>query len=156
VILPCTREDLELFGRRIQYAPTTHARGIKVVDNNDVKVVIAYDNWTMSSVQMHFWIGDPKYFTRRVLREAFGYPFSQCGRTIVVGVIPSDNEESISIATRAGFVEAYRFVGGWDEGVDLVMHTMHKNDCKWLADRGTLGAAGATRPTSRSLRMANG
>jgi hypothetical protein len=140
----------------VQYAPTNDATGIKVVHDGKIGVMVAYDHWTPASVQMHIYISDKKSFTRHVIQEAMAYPLIQAGRDLLIVVIPSDNKASLSLVRRVGWKETYRVKDGWESGVDMVLHEMRKSDCKWLKGYGRVPAAGALRPTSRSLRMANG
>lgn len=156
MILPCTMADLKLFGQMVQYSPTTDATGIKLVADGKITAMVAYDHWTPNAVQLHICITDPKSFSRSFVREALAYPFVQAGRSLLVGVTPSDNEEALEFNRRIGFLEKYRIKDGWEDGVDMVVQELRKSDCKWLRNCGRLPIAGALRPTSRSLRMANG
>lgn len=156
MILPATPAEIVEFGRFIQYAPTADARGIKLVVDGLIRAMVAYDHWTPNAVQLHVFVSDKKTFSRAFVREALRYPFVQADRKLLIGVTPSDNEEALEFNRRIGFVQKYRILNGWDDGIDMVVQELHRGDCKWLRDRATLPAAGATRPTSRSLRMANG
>lgn len=156
MITSATPEDIEYFGRMVQYSPSQNARGIKLVKNNVICAMTGYDNWTPRSVQMHIYIPDKKAFSRQFTQQSFIYPFLQVGRELAIAVVPEDNEESMEFTRRIGFVEKYRIKDGWDLGVDMVLHEMHKRDCIWLPRRGRLSSTGAPGPTSHSPRMANG
>lgn len=156
MILPCSKLDLVLFGQMVQYSPTNDATGIKLVADGKITAMVAYDHWTPNAVQLHICITDPKSFSRSFIREALAYPFVQAGRELLIGVTPSDNEEALEFNRRIGFVQKYRILNGWEDGVDMVVQELRKSDCKWLGKYGRLPTAGALRPTSRSLRMANG
>lgn len=156
MITAATPEDIYLFGRLIQYRPTEGAKGIKLVKDGTIRAMTAYDSWTPNSVQMHIYVEDRKAFSRAFIRECFVYPFIQARRKIAIAVIPADNEESIDFAKRIGFIEQYRIIDGWEDGVDLVLHELDVDTCIWLPGRGTFRRAGARGPTSHSQRMANG
>lgn len=156
MILAATPQDIEVFGRLVQYRPTSGARGIKLVLEDDVQAMVAYDSWTPSSVQMHIWVGDPKLFSRKFICEALAYPFIQCDRELAVGVTPGDNHAALDFNRRIGFVEKYRIVDGWESGVDLVLQELRRGDCKWLRNYARLPTAGAARPTSHRPEVVNG
>jgi hypothetical protein len=129
--------DADVFIRATGYQPSADFKGIKMMDSEGLYVVIiGYDNWTMNAVQMHMWIPQPGKFTNRhFIREAFRYPFEIGNLGLVIGCIPADNEPSLEFTRRIGFTETYRIKDGWDVGVDLVLHEMRREECRWYQRR---------------------
>lgn len=113
---------------------TRNARAIQAVDGaGRIRGVVAYDGWTESSAQAHMAVDAPVVW-RHLVRPAFRYPFVETGREVLLGIIPADNARSCALARRFGFREAYRVVGGWAKGVDLVVHEMRRGECRWLEE----------------------
>lgn len=111
---------------------TRNARAIQALDvSGRIRGVIAYDCWTESGVQAHMAVDSPVVW-RSLLRPAFAYPFVECGRTLLLGIIPADNAKSCAMAKRLGFRESYRVVDGWSTGTDLVLMQMRRHECRWL------------------------
>lgn len=93
--------------------------------------MVAYASWTPNSVQMHVAIDTP-IAGRHLLVPAFEYPFTQGGCGLVTGLIAANNARSIKLAKRLGFRQAHRIKDGWSVGVDLILHEMTRDECRWL------------------------
>lgn len=93
--------------------------------------MVAYDCWTESTVQAHMAVTTPIAW-RSLRGPAFDYPFQQCGKLKVLGVIPAHNRKSLRMAESLGFREAYRIEDGWAEGDDLVLVEMRRDECRWI------------------------
>lgn len=125
-------EAFEWIESRTGCVLTRAARAIKAVDSSGrIRGVIAYDCWTETGVQAHMAVDSPVVW-RSLVRPAFAYPFLEVGKSLIMGVIPADNERSCRMARRLGFRESSRVVDGWDTGVDLVIHTLRRHECRWL------------------------
>lgn len=120
--------------RPAQHTPRTPCKAIEAVDGQGrVRGRIGYNDWTPSSVRMHVAL-DGVAASRALLRPAFQYPFLQCGRRVVWGLVP-DGSPSLRLALHAGFREAHRIRDGWAPGVDLVHVEMRREDCRWIQPR---------------------
>lgn len=122
-----------LFYRKTQYVPTLSFKGMKNTSSSGLTLaMVGYDFWTPNSVNMHIWIADPRGFTRKFIRECFNYVFLTCNRGLVMGVIPSDNGPSLEVARRIGFKIVHTVKDGWSEGIDIFIHELRQEDCRWL------------------------
>lgn len=92
---------------------------------------VLYTNYQIKSIQMHILILDKRVVTRRNLFVAFHYPFLALECAMVIGVLPSTNEEALDFDLRVGFEEKTRFEGAVPDG-DLVVLWMKRHQCKWL------------------------
>lgn len=130
-----TREELGWLVERTGFAPTAAARGIVAVDaSGAIRGCVGYDCWTQNAVQAHMAVDAPLVW-RSLLLPAFEYPFEQCGRGVLLAVIPAWNRASLKLAEHFGFKRTHRVCDGWSEGVDLVFLEMRREDCVWLAQR---------------------
>lgn len=98
-----------------------------------VRGMIGFSGWTPNSVRMDVAL-DAASALRPLLGPAFEYAFGP-DRQLVLVVISSDNARSLALTDSAGFLEKYRVPDGWAPGVDLVVKTLSRRDCRFL--RGT-------------------
>lgn len=133
-VQPAGADGLRWIAEKTSCVLTPSARGIEAVDEaGRIRGVVAYDGWTPNSVQCHMAVDTPVAW-RVLVRPAFGYPFRQAGKSVIVGVIPAGNARSIHLAKRLGLRETYRIRDGWAPGEDLVVLEMRREECRWLSD----------------------
>src|SRR5512140_1761639 len=102
-----TPAELRWLEARTGAVLTGGARGIAAVDNSGVRGVVAFDGWTPNAVQAHMAVDTPVAW-RALLRPVFEYPFEECGRKLMLGIIPADNARSVRMTERLGFRLAHR------------------------------------------------
>lgn len=110
---------LEWLCKKLSYTPTRDFSGIVALDGDRIMGMVGFDYWTPRSAQLHFTLLDAKC-TLPLWAEAKKY-LRQHGRKLAVGVTPSNIERALRLIKLYGFVEKYRIVNGWDEGVDMVI-----------------------------------
>lgn len=126
------REHFDWLIERCSCGLTQWAKAIEAVDDEGrIRGMVAYDCWTLNSVQAHMAVDSPIVW-RSLVRPAFEFPFRQAKRNLLVGIIPSHNERSVQMTRALGFREAYRLRDGWDIGDDLVVFEMRPHECRWL------------------------
>lgn len=118
--------------QRTNLVPTARFRAIEAVDSNgDIRGMIGFDCWTANSCEAHMAVDSPIVW-RSLLYPAFQYPFEQMGRGVILAIIPANNKKSIRMATHLGFTETHRVRDGYDVGVDVILHEMRREECRWL------------------------
>lgn len=104
-------------------------------DTRMLEWVVGYDSFLGKTCQMHM----VNFFTRRtpraLLEIAFDYPFNQLGLKAVLGVVNSTNEKAMKYDLHLGFKEVARLVGLHDDGGDIVLFRMNREDCRWIKER---------------------
>lgn len=100
-------------------------------DMDDVAIAVGYDSFIGRACCMHVVIPRPELLTRRIVREAFEFPFIKCDCEAVLGLVDSVNDAALTFDTRLGFREIARIPGAGLEG-DLVVLCMQRAQCKWL------------------------
>lgn len=103
----------------------------ELTDVEHVAVAIGYNAFIGRSCCMHIVIQRPEYFTAKVIREAFEFPFIVCGCEAALALVDSLNAESLAFCARVGFEEKMRVPNGGPEG-DLVVMQMLRSECRWL------------------------
>lgn len=111
-------------------------KGILAIDkeSNAPVAVCVMDGWSHTSVQIHIAIGRKMVLRHGFLEEIADYVFNQCGRELMIGLVPGNNEAALKLDRHIGFTETYRVKDGFDRGVDYVVMEMRREDCRWLND----------------------
>lgn len=125
----------EFIRDRAYVQPTPDTRYIAWVDpgGQSVKMVVAMNGFLGKTCQIHVAMRDDFSFTpRKMLEAVFNYAFNQAGRELLVGVVNSKNVPALKYDEHLGFSEAHRFPGVHDDGGDLVIMTMNRDQCRYL------------------------
>jgi RimJ/RimL family protein N-acetyltransferase len=104
-------------------------------DTNEIEWVVGYDGFIGSACQMHVVNLKGKSTPRKLLWAAFDYPFNQAGLSVLLGVVNSKNKAAMRYDKHLGFTELSRIPGAHDDGGDIVLFKMTKDECKWLKER---------------------
>ena len=124
--------------RDLQYMPDIarpqmceDTRGIVAVQDDIPQAIAVFDNWSFNSCMIHIWIESAFVLKHGFAEEVFKFAFSD-GRTLVIGITPSDNPKALKFIKHIGFVEVYRIKDGYKKGVDYVVTEMHKEKCRYI------------------------
>lgn len=101
---------------------------------NVIEWCIGYTSFLGKTCQIHVVNFKKKYTPRRLLWAAFDYPFNQVGVETLIGIVNSNNDLAMKYDQNLGFKEAYRFKGMHDDGGDIVVFEMKKQDCRFLKE----------------------
>lgn len=115
--------------RGVCYVPDRYRECAPSMDH--VAVAIAYNGFVGRTCCMHTVIQDPAAVTRKIVQDAFRYPFELCNCVAVLALVDSTNEAALRFDTKLGFREVARVPGGGLEG-DLIVMQMLRGDCRWL------------------------
>ena len=113
--------------------PSPDLKVVGWASGNRLHCVVGF-NWFIGSVcQIHVAYEDNwKYTPKELLKVVFEYAFKDAGREMVIGVVNSQNKQAMIFDKHLGFKELYRIVGAHDNGGDIVMLGMRKEDCRYL------------------------
>ena len=98
---------------------------------DDVGVAYSWSNFIGRTCVISIIVQKPQCLTRAVVREAFRFPFEQCGCNAVLAMVDSVNLKSRSLCERTGFKAIQTVPGGGLEG-DLIIYQALKDECRWL------------------------
>lgn len=115
--------------RGVCYVPETYKGQVAQMDH--VSVAVGYNGFVGRTCCMHTVIQNPEAVTRRMVREAFSFPFVHCECTAVLALVDSTNDAAVSFDTKLGFREIARVPGGGLDG-DLIVLQMLRSECRWL------------------------
>jgi len=104
------------------------AVGIGEERNGKLIAGVSYDCWTKKNVFVSLAVDEsPSKLFWAVVAD---YPFEklQCDR--VTAMLEGSNTKSAKVTQHMGFTEECRLKGAAADGSDLVMHVLHKDDCR--------------------------
>jgi hypothetical protein len=118
----------------VQCLYSEDTKGLVALDAHDkIAGALVLDNWTFTTVNVHFALANPMAIRRGLFDETYRYVFETCGRRMMVGVTPADRVKALKLVKHLGWSEVYRFKDGFDEGIDLIYSLYTKEE--WLMKR---------------------
>lgn len=93
---------------------------------------VVYTNYTKTSINMNVAADGDGWINRTFIRKAFAYPFIQLGCHRITALVRADNEVALRFNERLGFKREGVIRQGEEDGCDLILLGMLKDECKWL------------------------
>jgi RimJ/RimL family protein N-acetyltransferase len=94
--------------------------------------VVAFNGFWGHVCSIHT-AGAGNWMSRSLIWRTFDYPFRQLDMRALMAPVAASNTRSVNFIKRMGFKEIHRVPNGWDEGDDLIVLQMLREDCPWLA-----------------------
>lgn len=107
-------------------------KGIVALRGDEIVGAMLGDSWSHTSVNVHVGLVDPMCLKHKMLEEFCYYVFVTCGKEQMIGVVPATNEKALKFDKHIGFKEVVRIPDGFDHGVDYVVMTYLKSECKYI------------------------
>lgn len=76
--------------------------------------------------------GSRAWLNKDFLRAAFWYPFVKMDYTRVTGLVRTDNVDAQRFDEHLGFKREGLLRKGDDDGTDLIIYGMLKEECRWI------------------------
>lgn len=111
------------------------APSIGMLENGKIVGGVVYTMYTGTGIMMNVAGGYKGWINREFLHVAFSYPFKQLGCTRVSGLVRVDNPVAQDFDERLGFKREGLIRKGDDDGMDLIMYGMLREECKWIKDK---------------------
>lgn len=113
-------------------------RDLQIIGSCDAQhrltALVAYDGFIGRTCQMHVVANSGQYWLNKMMLWAvFDYPFNQCGMVEVFACSAADNSAALKLTARLGFKDRLRSRDGWGPGVDLIVRSLRREECRWLA-----------------------
>ena len=103
--------------------------------NPETKVIewcIGFTAFIGKTCQIHVVNFNKKYTPRKLLWATFDYPFRQLGLESLIGIVNSNNKDAMKYDQNLGFKEVHRFEGMHDDGGDIVVFELRKENCRFI------------------------
>lgn len=112
-------------------------KAIGLERNDELIAGVLYDSFNGHNMCIHV-AGRPgtMWLQPQLLRYAFYYPFVELGVRRLTGLVKETNLAARKLDEHLGFVEETRLRGAADDGSDLIVYVMWKDDCRYLDPRG--------------------
>lgn len=105
-------------------------------DSRKIEWVIGFDGFIGKACQIHdVNLSGKPYTPRLLLKAVFDYAYNTCGMETLLGVVNSQNLKAMKYNKRLGFTELAVLPKLHDNGGDIVLMKMDKQDCRWLQER---------------------
>ena len=129
-----TDNDWEWLRSRALTIRCEDTQGIVAYEAKTGKILAmcAIDSFTQNSCSTHMAIDDPTVLRHGFLQELARHIFITCGRSNVIGLVPSTNKRAIRFNKHIGFREIARIPDAIADGIDYVVMQMTRDECKWL------------------------
>lgn len=120
--------------QKLDISLTTETGGMVLEDKGKIVAASVFDTWTFSTVTMHMMAHSYRAVVEsKFAEEVFNYIFTTCDYKHMLGAIAGDNTASLRMAKRYGFEEIHRVEEGFNEGIDLVLIKLKREDCPFWA-----------------------
>ena len=108
------------------------AKTIAAVREGEILAVVCYDTFTELDCHMHIASnGSRRWISRELLREAFAYPFIQCGLRRLTGLVAASNRDALRFDLHLGFRIEGLCRDGAPDG-DLFILGMLRRECRFI------------------------
>ena len=129
--MPATQNALKWANQHIECSLAEDARGIIALRDDIPVAAYILQNWTETSVQAHQAILDPLVLKHGFFEEVLKYIFDEAGRELIIGLTPADNAKAVKLNRHYGFKEHSRIPNAVRLGVDMIIFTMHRDECSY-------------------------
>ena len=120
-------------GSRVEEDQFGQCSSIGLEENGDLIAGVVYNMYTGISVSMHVAaVPTRRWLDRCFLYICFITPFKYMSCNRVTGLVRSDNALSIRFVEKLGFKKEGEMRQACDDGSNLMIYGMLKNECKYL------------------------
>ena len=124
--------------------PSADLRVMGWVSEGKLVIAVGLNGFLGKLAQIHIAFERNWHFSpRAMLEEVFRYAFIEMGREMLLGVVNSNNTKAMRWDQHLGFRELYRLPGMHDDGGDVVLLAMKKDECRYLTRRPLLEKTGS-------------
>ena len=126
----------EILNKEVGVKPTSDLQAIFWCnpETNVIEWCVGFDSFLGKTCQIHVVNFNKKYTPRKLLSAVFEYAFKTAGVETLIGIVNSNNEQAMKYDQHLGFKEAYRFEGMHEDGGDLVVFEMKKDECRFIKE----------------------
>ena len=137
VVVPQSKEQAEAMLTLLQEGagvkPSPELIMIGWVKDKKLVMVVGIDTFIGKTCHIHVSMAQGFTYTpKEMLKTVFDFAFGEAGRDMLVGIVNSKNAAALKYDLHLGFTESFRFPGMHDDGGDLVVLTMTRDQCKYL------------------------
>ncbi len=114
-------------------SPTADMEHIGWVVNDNLQMVVGINAFMGKTCQMHVAMAPEFKFTpKEMLRVVFKHVFKTKNRELVLGIVNSKNADAMKYDQHLGFKELWRLPKMHDDGGDIVVLGMKRDECRFM------------------------
>ncbi len=96
-----------------------------------------FTDYRGSCISLHFAGAKRGWLTRRFIQTCFNYVFNELGCRRAVGLVRKDNLKALITDIKLGFTVECLMRKADDDGQDMYLLSLLREECKWLPKAGT-------------------
>lgn len=132
-VITHNQDDLRAWIERILFQRMpAQAQFIGQLKDDRIVAVVAYCNFVQNACSMHIGSVGDHWMSKDLLWAAFDYPFNKLEKKVILVTLEASNKDAVRLNRHLGFREEVVIKDAHENG-DLMIMTMRKEDCKWLA-----------------------
>jgi RimJ/RimL family protein N-acetyltransferase len=105
---------------------------IGMLEDGKLIAGVVFNMYMGNGIMLHVAADKPGWLNREFLRATFAYPFKQLKCARVTGLVRTDNKDAQRFDEHLGFKKEGVIRKGDDDGCDLIIYGMLKEECRWL------------------------
>lgn len=136
IVTPTSDQQWDVMARFLcQYAKVSPSADLHMmgwVSDDQLSIVIGFNNWLGKTCQAHVAnLPGFRFAPRSLMIEAYRYVFGPAGRELLLAMVSTKNTRAWKMDHQLGFRELYRIKGMHEDGGDLVMLGITKNQFRF-------------------------
>lgn len=134
MVISCNRMYMPFLAKALQYTPSQLAECILCLDGESGMPVagVIYDGYNGAIIHAHIWVDAERKPCREWWAAIFDYPFNRVKVHKIIGQVNSGNDEARKLDEHFGFVLEATIANYYDDGNDLMVYTMTRDQCRVL------------------------
>ena len=137
IVTPKTSEQhekmLQLLSEGAGIMPSLELTMIGWVRDDKLVMVVGLDSVVGKTCRIHVSMAEGFNHTPKAMLQAvFDFAFNEEGHAMLVGIVNSKNEKAMRYDLHLGFIEHTRLPEMHDNGGDIVVLTMTREQCRYL------------------------
>ena len=93
--------------------------------------VVGFNGFTGKVAQIHI-AGKGNWVSREFINQVFHYPFVQLKLNHLIGLVGAKNDRALRFDQKMGFTKWFTIPDGYEDGEDLIVLKMSREECRWL------------------------
>lgn len=114
------------------FAVAERQRAIGLRRDGELVAGVIYEGFNGRNLWMHVAaVPGRRWLNREYLNACFRYPFQVCGVDRVSGYVEASNHDARRFDEALGFKEEARLKGAAQDGGDVILYVMRREDCRY-------------------------
>jgi RimJ/RimL family protein N-acetyltransferase len=123
-------------GEKVDEDEFGKAVGIGLEEDGELIAGVVFNMYTGPSISMHVAaVPGRRWMTKEYLFRCFAYPFLQLNCRRITGLVRADNFVAQKFDEHLGFRREGLLREACDDGTDMILYGMLKNECRFIGDR---------------------